>query len=284
MLRAARVLGLSVLAVGLAAGGPDDLEAQSWRTVTTSRQLTDEGEIEVDVTYGAGRFRVRPAEPGLLYRMELRYDEDVLEPVMEYEDARLRVGTHSVGSGIRVGRGRTGGELDLALARDVPMDLRMEFGAVRADVELGGLSLSRLSIDTGASESRVEISEPNPTPMGRARMEVGAADFVARHLGNLNAERIRIGAGVGDVTLDFGGEWRRNAEVEVDLGLGRLELRFPRGLGVKLEKNSFLTSLNGQELVRRGDTYYSTDWEDAERRVTVEVNAALGAIDVVWVE
>lgn len=276
------ILGVALVALGLAGDGAD-LEAQSWRNVTLTRQQTGEQRLDVDVTYGAGRFRVRPAEPVLLYRMELRYDEEVLEPVAEYEDGRLRIGTHGVDGGIRIGRNRSAGQLDLFLPRDVVLDLRMEFGAVRADVDLGGLTLSDLEITTGASESRIDMSEPNPTVMRRASMEVGAADFLARHLGNLNARRIRIGAGVGDVTLEFTGEWRRNAEVEVDMGLGALELRFPRGLGVKLEESSFLTSLDAQELTKRGDAYYSADWEGAERRITVEVNAALGDIDVVWV-
>ena len=275
--------GSAWLLVVLLALGAADLHAQSWRTVTANRQHTGEEELEVEVNYGVGRFSVGPADPGLLYRMELRYDEEIMEPLTEYEDGRLLIGTHGVDGGIRIGRNRSGGRLDLALSPDAVLDLRMEFGAVRADVELGGLSISDLSISTGASESRIDISEPNPTPMRRARMEVGAADFQARHLGNLNAERIRVGAGVGDVTLDFTGEWLRDAHVEVEMGLGALELRFPRGLGVRLEKNTFLTSLDAQGLIKRGDAYYSPDWEEAGRRITVEVDAALGDIDVVWV-
>ena len=42
--------------------------------------------------------------------------------------------------------------MELALSRDVAMDLDMDFGAVRADIDLGGLSLTRLEIATGASE------------------------------------------------------------------------------------------------------------------------------------
>lgn len=258
-------------------------EAQSWRTVTTSRQLAGEESLDVEVSYGAGRFRVGPAEPGLLYRMQLRYDEEAFEPVNEYRDGRLRLGTEGNGEGISLGRGRSGGELDLRLTRAVPMDLRLRFGAVRADLDLGGLSLTDLELSTGASESRIDVSEPNPVPMRRAELEVGAAEFTARHLGNLNAERIEIDAGVGEVTLEFTGEWRRDAAVTVDLGLGALELRFPEGLGVKLEKDSFLTSLDAQRMVKRNDAYYSLGWDEAERKITVSVDAALGSVSVAWV-
>ena len=116
-----------------------------------------------------------------------------------------------------------------------------------------------------------------------ASMEVGAADFFVRNLGNLNAERIEVDAGVGNIVLDFRGDWQRGATVSVDMGLGALELRFPEGLGVRLIRDTFLTRLDSEGLVKEGDSYYSESWEEAEHQVTVTVDAAFGNIDVVWV-
>ena len=48
------------------------------------------------------------------------------------------------------------------------MDLELEFGAVRADIDLGGLSLTTLSVETGASESLLDVSLPNPIAMTQA--------------------------------------------------------------------------------------------------------------------
>jgi hypothetical protein len=163
------------------------------------------------------------------------------------------------------------------------MDLDLEFGAVRADLDLGGLQMRKLDLSTGASESRVEISQPNPVRMSEADFDVGAADFQIRRLGNLNAQHITVDAGVGNVVLDFRGEWQGDANVSVDMGLGALELRFPEGLGVRLVKDTFLTSFDTEGLVKRGDSFYSLDWEEAEYQVTVMVDAAFGSVDVVWV-
>jgi len=283
-MRDAAAVGGRLLAVLLAllttVGAAD---AQTWRTVSVSRQVTDEEELDVEVHYGAGRFDVRAAEPGVLYQAELRYDEERFRPVTDYRAGSLEVGTETVDDGIHLGRGRSSGSLSLALARDLPMHLELRFGAVRADLDLGGLALTDLRLSTGASESRLEVSEPNPVEMRRARLEIGAAEFTTRHLGNLNAERIEVDAGVGEVVLDLTGEWRREGEVEVDMGLGSLEIRLPEGLGVMLTKDSFLTSLDSQGMIKRGDAYYSEDWETADRRVTVDVDAALGSIRVVWV-
>ncbi|RAV24541.1 hypothetical protein DQE84_15085, partial [Staphylococcus warneri] len=89
----------------------------------------------VHVKYGAGDFTVRAGDADLLYRMQLRYDEEIFEPVAEYERGRVRLGVESVGRSIRIGKGRSGGELDLRLGRNIPMDLDLEFGAVRADLD-----------------------------------------------------------------------------------------------------------------------------------------------------
>ncbi|RMH21725.1 MAG: hypothetical protein D6701_02110, partial [Gemmatimonadetes bacterium] len=259
------------------------VQAQSWRTVTMARQLSTEGALEVDVFYGAGRFRVGPAEAGTLYRAQLRYDEDSFEPVAELDGDHLRLGTESLGRRTRIRSDDRSGELDVRLSPDIPLDLNLDFGAVRADIDIGGLRVTGLDVATGASETRFEVSEPNREVIRRARFDVGAAEFKAYRLGNLNARRIDVNAGVGHLTLDFTGEWRADAEVAIDMGLGALELRLPEGVGVRIEKDTFLTGFDAQGLVKRGDAYYSLDYEDADVRIDIAIDAAFGSIDIVWV-
>ncbi|NJD18963.1 MAG: hypothetical protein FIA95_06730 [Gemmatimonadetes bacterium] len=262
---------------------PQVSAAQSWRTVSMSRQASGQQDLRVQVEYGAGTFTVRPAEQGLLYRMRLRYDEEAFEPTAELRGSRLRLGVKGTGSSVRVGKKGNSGEMDLTLGRGIPMDLDLEFGAVRADLDLGGLSLTDLELSTGASESTVDVSEPNPEMLKSATFQVGAADFTARRLGNLNARSISVDAGVGSASLWFDGSWQQDADVALNMGLGSLELHFPEGLGVKLTKDSFLTSLDSEGMVKRGDAYYSLDWERAQRKVTIQLDAAFGSVKVLWV-
>jgi hypothetical protein len=272
---------LSITAVA-AVALPALASGQSWRDVTMSRQLQGDDAVRVNVEYGAGRLTVGAIDEGLLYRMNLRYDEDAFEPVAELDGDRLRLGVESARRNVKT-RGRQSGRLDLELARGVPMDLDLEFGAVRADIDLGGLTLTGLDLSTGASQSIVDVSEPNRGSMSTASFEVGAAEFTARHLGNLNAERIDVDAGVGSLMLWLTGEWERDAQVSIDMGLGSLELMVPEGLGVRLRKDSFLTALDSEGLVKRGDVYESLDYDDADRRVTIDLDAAFGSVKVVWV-
>ena len=274
-----RVLFVALLA---ALTTPVLVAGQSWRTVTMSRQLQDNSEIRVYVEYGAGQFNVRSVDEDVLYRMNLRYDEDAFEPVADFSGDRLRLGVESTRRRVNV-RGGQSGELDLELARGIPMELDLEFGAVRADIDFGGLALTDLDLSTGASESTIDISEPNTNRIRTATFEVGAAQFTARHLGNLNAERIQLDAGVGAIALWLNGRWQRDAHLAIDMGLGALELMIPEGLGIRLRKDSFLTSLDSEGLVKRGDVYESLDYDDADRKVTIDLDAAFGSVKVVWV-
>ncbi len=270
----ALVMGLCVV---------DAAQGQS-RTITLSRQVEDEQDMEVNVRYGAGRFSVGPAETGVLYHMQLEYDEDVFSPLDEYQDGSLRIGTESLGRRFRLGNDQGASYMELELSRDVAIDLNMDFGAVKADIDLGGIPLTRLEIATGASQTLLDISEPNPETMSRASMDVGAAEFTVLNLGNLNTERIDIHAGVGKIELGFTGDWQQNARVSVDMGLGVVVLNFPRGLGVRVVmKDTFLTSFDSEGLVKRGDTYESLDYEDAEYQIDIDIDAAFGSVRVVWV-
>lgn len=270
-----------MMAAAAALLGPIAVQGQSWKTVTMSRQLQDNDEVRVSVEYGAGEFSVRSVDAGVLYRMNLRYDEDKFEPVADFSGKRLRLGVDAIGRNMTVS-GKQAGSLELELARGVPLDLDLEFGAVKADIDLGGLSLTGLALSTGASESTIDVSEPNPLEMGTARIEAGAAQFTVMHLGNLNADRIEVDAGVGAITLGLDGRWRRDTHLAIDMGLGSLELRVPEGLGIQLRKDSFLTALDSEGLVKRGDVYESLDFEDAERRVIIDLDAAFGSVSVVW--
>jgi len=283
-----RALLALVLATGAGCGSADASDAQSWRTVSSSRQKWDEKALDVKVEYGAGRLTVAPADRPLLYQFQMRYDEGQVVPVTEYdrETGKLRLGMESRDRerGLRVNRVRNESRADLHLARDVPMDLRLEFGAGQAELDLGGLSMRRLRVSTGASETRLTFRSANLVQAESVRMEAGAARFEAVGLGNARAERFEFQGGVGETVLDFGGAWDRNATAKVSMGIGALRLRFPRDLGVRIVKDSFLTRFDGSGLVKRGGAYYSRNWESAPNRLTVEVDAALGSIDIDWID
>lgn len=261
---------------------PGPLEAQTWSDFQASRQLQAEDRLTVDVKYGAGRFVVTPGPAGALYQVRLRYDEESYEPVHRYRNGQLEVSVsgESVTRRSPFRRGGGEGEMEIRLGREVATELKMELGAVQAELDLGGIPLQALSLATGASDTQVRVSEPNPLTLDRASFQVGAAAFRARELGRLNAREIRVDAGVGDVRLSFEDLRQADTRVAVSMGLGSVEIQVPSDAGVRLTRSTFLTSVSAPGLTRRGDAYESDNWGTADRRITIHVDAALGSINV----
>ena len=270
---------------------PVRLHAQSWRTLTSARQVHGESDMRVEVRYGAGRFQLTPGNEDELYRMEMRYDEDKFVPLREYDagSRTLRLGVQSrEGQGVRVSlgdrhRNEPPPSLDITLSPDVPMSLDLELGAVTADVDLGGLALRRVHFETGASQTHLRFTRANPVPCEELSIEAGAAEFNAADLANANCARITFKGGVGGMTLDFGGTWHRSATASLEVGIGSLNLRLPRDVGVSVRLNRFLASFDAAGFEKRGGTYYSANWDNARYRLTLDVNASLGGVDVAWI-
>ena len=265
----------------LLAAWPGLLAAQDWRTLARGREFNGEQALKVDLEYGAGRLVVEPAAKGVLYRASMRYDADVFEPQMDFSENALHIG---IGNGELKGRkNMKGGSLDLRLGPQAPLDLELKFGAAEARMELGGLLVRTLRVGTGASATVLTFSKPNLMACESAELEVGAARFEVVGLGNLNTRALRVSGGVGELVLDFTGAWKQDLDATINMGLGSLTLRVPKGLGVMVEKDGLLAGFDSQGLVKRGKVYYSEGFNRATRKLAVKLDAAFGAIKVEWV-
>jgi hypothetical protein len=283
---AAATLATATLAAALLALSPLAAQGQDWRTTTIMRQATNEQSLEVEVGYGAGRLSVEPAEGRMLYQATMRYDARGFSPVSDYSNGRLRLGVDGHDSmHLHDHEDGEGGRMTLRLGRGVPLDLDFEFGAAQAEIELGGLSVRSLDISTGASQTRLGFASANPIVLSRLNIDVGAAEFTARGLGNANAREIDLSFGVADVELEFDGEWRGDTHLEAEFGLGSLTLRVPRDVGLRVRKETLLASFEAPRMTRRdNDEYYSDNWNGASRRLTVKVDAAFGDITIDWID
>jgi hypothetical protein len=283
--RIAILLGALIAGLGVHS---EPLDAQTWRTVTSSRQLWDEKQLNVHVEYAAGRLEVSPSATGLLYQMELRYDEEQFRPLTDYQRDRatLRLGVQSQNRdrGARMSRVHDSSNAKLRLNPQVPTRLRLEFAAGEADVDLGGMALQDLHISVGASQARLRFDSPNRVEAERVKVEAGEADLHVDGLGNARAKRIEVAGGVGNTVLDFGGRWESDAQVSIEMGVGAVTLRVPRSLGVRVSRNSFLTRFSHSGLERRGDGFYNSNWDSAARKLTINVSAAMGAVNLVWID
>jgi hypothetical protein len=267
--------GAALVALGTAA-----LPAQTTlRTVEFSRQQRDSLPLDVRVDYSAGKVVVHGAEQRVLYDASIAYDPRRSEPVYEYDEAarRLRVGMRSGGDDASNG---PAAELRLDLARGVPVSLRLQTGASEADLDLGGMRLTSLAIESGASDAVLHFDAPNGQPMERMDLDVGAASLRARGLANARAREVRVKVGVGSADLDFGGDWTGDLDLELQIALGKASLQVPDDVGVRVETSRFLGSFERDGFEKRGDAYYSANWDRARYKLRIDSRMVLGKLEI----
>ncbi len=281
-------LGLALSLLSLVASAA---AAQEARVVTAARQLHDGDSLRVVVSHSAGPLRVRATDAPLLYDVALRYDPSRSSLVRVFDPAThtLRVGVDSaeVGFRFRLSRGvpeqaaEHPNTLTLALGRDVPLDLAFEFGASEASLDLSGLTVERLAVKFGASDTRITFGAPNPARMRSLTVVANAGSLTMRGLGNANAPRVEITGVAAGLDLDFSGAWTHDMELDTDVVLGGLVLRVPEDVGVRIvTRRDVLASVETPGLVRRDDVRTSANWDSAPRKLTLTTRTILGGLEL----
>lgn len=254
--------------------------AQSWRSFDVSRQLADTTPVLVRLEYEIGTISVRPATGGLLYGAHLRYDAERATPHYEFTPTTrtLRLGVERRSGA--TARNGDAGELRVELTRRAPIDLELRLGAVEAELDLGGIRLDHLKVESGASEASVRFDAPNPERMRALTFAVGAASLRATRLANANADQIRVQAGVGSVDLDFGGQWSRDVELTLEMALGGATIRVPRDVAIQVDATRRLAGFELPGLVKQGDGWVSPNWATARYHLRIHGRMSVGKLTV----
>jgi hypothetical protein len=280
-----RGLLLSALALAIGASGA---AAQVMRPFSTYRQWHGETSTAARLEFAAGALRLAAGRPNELYRMDVLYDDDRYQPVSDFDAAsgNVRLGLRAAGNGgLRVvSKSQLRQTASVTFSPRSDLALAVALGAVDGDLELGGLRLTALDLEAGASRATVRFSQPNAVRCREATLSSGAAELTVLGLGNSRCERIAFEGGVGRVTLDFGGAWTTSSAVTVKMALGEVALRLPREVGVRLTLDKFLATFEPQGFVRRGTSYLSPGYDQATRHLDIDITTAVGGVTVDWLD
>jgi hypothetical protein len=286
---------LVAVAVALAVMDAAAAHAQTWRTMTASRQRGSADSLHVRVYFGAGTFNLAAATEPLLYDLGLRYDAGRVRPKHTYDASAnlLTIGSDSaIGhpfsldmkrGGLHLnapGDDRNGTDLTVGLARGIPLDLSLSLGACDATLDLSNLSVRRLVLESGASQTTVTFGTPNPVPMSSLELDIGAAGLTVNSLGNANAATVNVTAGVGGAELDLRGSWTGTMHLVVRAAVGGITLHVPDDVGIQARVAKTLGSLDAPDLTSRNGAYYSSNWGTAPRKVVIDASATLAGLEI----
>lgn len=149
-------------------------------------------EASVRISFGAGSLTTGTAAPGMLV------DGSFTGGVIQRSDGAGHVEL-SQDTTFGLPWVDHGSDWTVGLTSEVALDLRVETGAARADLDLHGLRVRRLEIQTGASETRVRL--PAAAGMTEVKAEAGAASLTLEIPVGV-AARIRSRMALGSTQVD----------------------------------------------------------------------------------
>ena len=278
------LIGLT-LAMLVATGcyGPP-VEREELRREEHSIPLSDIESVEVRLRFGAGRLEVS-AGAEELFSGEFAYNLERLRPEIEYTESKGR-GKLSIRQKAKgflwPFQPKVRNEWTLRFSGRVPLRLDVDAGACEGDFDLGGLRLTGLRIGAGASKLRIEFDRANPERLRRIDINAGAADLTLEGLGNANFEELKFGGGAGNFTLDFGGQWRRSAEVDVDVGVCSITIRVPKELGTKvMVGKSPISSVTLEGFHRSDRGYVNESYGQSEHELIIDLDMGVGSLTLI---
>ena len=250
------VLALASMACGFTINLPE--RPQAGPEVEESISVADpkSDDTRLTLSFGAGKLTVSPGAENLVDGTVL-YNVEDLKPTIQKSGSSIEIRQGDFTS-LPLFEDLTN-EWDLKLS-DTPLDLTVEAGAYEGNLELGGLALKSLTVHDGASHVDLSFTEPNQTEMSILRYETGASEVKLTRLANANFSTLTFSGGAGNYTLDFSGQFQRDAVVTVESGLGNLSLVIPEDVDAVVTVESTAVNINhssgwsqnGQEYTQHG--------------------------------
>ncbi len=277
-----------VLALAVTSGcGLEERVPAEVVSVIRSQPLGEQKSLEADIRLDVGTLEISSEKSGNAYTIDLDYDKASYKPDVRFEESggtgRLSFKLESLQKvGLRSDRHPN--RLRLNLTDALPVKLSVNTGVGDARLSLTGLRMSLLNLESGVGGSRISAYEPNPIPCNRVRIKNGVGSLDAVGLGNLNFRELEFEGGVGGANLDFSGDWRGNADISIQVGVGGVTLRMPRSLGVRVDtQKHFLSGFHLDGFTKRDSYYYSENYDTAQVRVSLRVVTGVGGFRVTWI-
>ena len=125
----------------------------------------------------------------------------------------------------------SGSDTRVFLTKDIPMDFHADLGFGESLLDLSGLPIINMNVETGASRATIFSHEPNPRAITICQVSAGLGECSFTGISNLNAYNFVFQGGVGSYHLGFEGHLNHNLDAHVSVGLGMCSISIPPTAG-----------------------------------------------------
>jgi predicted membrane protein len=104
---------------------------------------------------------------------------------------------------------------------------------------------------------------------------VGKSNF---ELGGLTLTGLDVQTGVGETTLDLIGDWKRDLHASVKGGIGQVTLRLPDKIGVRVQAQKAIGSIQATGLRKENDAYVNDAFGKSQVTLHLHIQTGIGEI------
>jgi hypothetical protein len=272
------VVGLIFALVSMACGLQINLPETDYKTGPTVTedlfipQPDGDAVQDVELSFGAGELNVAPgAQDGLIEGIATYNVPDLKPEIRTGNTIEIQTGDLELNGFPRFGNDLEN-EWDLKFNTN-PINLQISAGAYQGRIELGGLALQSLRVTDGAADVQLSFSEPNLVEMDNLRYETGASKVELTGLANANFGTMSFRGGAGEYTLDFSGELKQDASIDVDAGVSSVTIIVPEDTNVTVFVGGGLNDVNRSGAWNRQNDEYSLSGSGPSLTINVSIGA-----------
>jgi hypothetical protein len=250
--------------------------------------LSRETALRLDIDYHGGFLELERGTTGLLADIHLEFDLEENRPSIDYDSSltspTLRIHSPRNRDGNFSFKKFRDNRWRIKVSPQIPIEIRIDAGAIDSRLDFTELQVEDLNINVGAGELQLEFNTPNA---GRPRISInsGAASTEAFGLCNANFRRLEFNGGVGKSELSFDGEWKNEASVDLNLGVGSNAIFLPRHVGAKVrESGSFLSPVSLRNFEKRDGAHYSNNYDEATGYLDFDIKIGVGHTSFRWIK
>ncbi len=263
----------------------DEFEVVDSYSFNTS-QYTD---LDVSISYGAGKVTIGSSDEKNIIEGSITYDSRLITPKINMESVSS--------SGVLIIKNEKNkdkghhihkilnfdNEMEFYFPPQIKTDIFLDFGMGDADIDLTDLSITKLNINCGLSDVDIEINKRNNVVCESVSIDNGLGNLEFSGLGNLAAKDIDINIGLGSAEINFTGDRIYDTDINVDVGLGSLDMILPKNANIKIYvDSSFLSSVDIYGLKqKKNKLWVSPNWKSNYPTISMDVNVGIGSVEIV---
>ena len=167
-------------------------------------------------------------------------------------------------------------------------DLFVDLGVGESTLDLSGLSLNNVSVNSAFSNVTIHYSQPNQVPMKIMDIHAASADIILQNLEHARAELISIQNDMGETQLIIGNGETPESTIYLQSGVGSCKLLIDKNQPIKLTlKSGFFSTVKVEgsfEKVQK-DIYTNEAFNTQKGKcIKIICNIDFGSITVIETE